>query len=140
MILVSSLLLILSAVLSANYHFALVFSFKTLHVFKVLRYCNPWNLNSQHMKMTIDTLVHIFPPIMYLCMIIFMLIFIFAILGMALFAGVPYQKELDEDANFRTLSSAILLLFRCMTMRHWSQLMYELSYQQTINGVECVMD
>ena len=57
----------------------------------------------------------------------FLLLFIYAALGMSVFSGVVYQELVDDKNNFRTISNAIIYLFRCSTGEDWNKIMHELS-------------
>ena len=63
-----------------------------------------------------------------------LLIFIYAVLGMQIFAEIMYRDastggigELRDYANFRHFGSAMLLLFRCATGESWNLIMHELA-------------
>ena len=61
-------------------------------------------------------------------MSLFMLtIFIYACIGMSLFAKVKEWEYINEKNNFRTLGRAMLILMRFSTGEDWYLVMYELS-------------
>ena len=57
----------------------------------------------------------------------FLLLFIYAALGINLFSGVILQEFVTEKNNFRTISTAIIYLFRCSTGEDWNKIMHELA-------------
>jgi len=57
----------------------------------------------------------------------FLLLFIYAALGMNVFSGVVYQDLIDDKDNFRTITLAIIFLFRCSTGEDWNKIMHEMS-------------
>ena len=74
---------------------------------------------SKHLKVILDTLVYILPSLANIGAMIALLIFIYAVLGMQLFAEVKYRPdgiaEMRDYANFRNFGAAMLVLFRCAT-------------------------
>ena len=55
--------------------------------------------------------------------LLFLVIFIYAIIGMSAFGNVKQEGELNEMANFETFGSSLLLLFRLTTGAGWSDIM-----------------
>ncbi len=81
--------------------------------------------------MILDTLVYILPSLANIGSMICLLIFIYAVLGMQIFAEVKFRPAsagglgaLRDYANFREFGSAMLLLFRCATGESWNLLMH----------------
>jgi len=68
----------------------------------------------------------------------FLLLFIYAALGINVFSGVMYQDYIDEKNNFSTISNAIIILFRCSTGEDWNKVMHELSV--TSESADCIDD
>ncbi|XP_027564037.1 voltage-dependent P/Q-type calcium channel subunit alpha-1A-like, partial [Neopelma chrysocephalum] len=63
------------------------------------------------------TFVQSFKALPYVCLLIAMLFFIYAIIGMQVFGNIGIEEEDDESAitqhnNFRTFFQALMLLFR----------------------------
>lgn len=86
------------------------------------------------MRVILDTLVYILPSLANIGSMICLLIFIYSVLGMYIFAEVMYRDasaggigELRDYANFRQFGSAMLLLFRCATGESWNLIMHELA-------------
>lgn len=59
--------------------------------------------------------------------LLLIIILIYAILGVNLFAEVKLNGSLDEFANFQTLGTAFLTLIRVMTGEEWPKIMEALS-------------
>ena len=80
-------------------------AFRIMRIFRLVK-------SSQNMRIILDTISHILPQIMNIMSLVFLLLFIYSILGMNLFAGVMFQDNYNERANFRTFEDSILLLYR----------------------------
>ena len=52
-------------------------------------------------------------------------LFLFAVLGVYLFAEVKLQTGLNRHANFQTFHSAVITLFRMSTGEGWQEIMYD---------------
>ena len=79
--------------------------------------------------------MNIIPQISNFISLLFLLLFIFAALGMNLFSGVVYHDMLSPDANFNSFGIAIFTLFRCSTGEDWNKIMHDLTDQ-----VDCIYD
>ena len=58
-------------------------------------------------------------------MLMMMLFFIYAIVGMQLFGNIKMDSHtaIERHTNFRTIGAAFMLLFRCSTGEAWPELM-----------------
>ena len=61
---------------------------------------------------TITTLINAAPQIQNILTLILLITFIYAALGINLFADVMYRESYNDQNNFRDIFSAILLLIR----------------------------
>ncbi|XP_041266693.1 voltage-dependent P/Q-type calcium channel subunit alpha-1A, partial [Onychostruthus taczanowskii] len=73
------------------------------------------------------TFVQSFKALPYVCLLIAMLFFIYAIIGMQVFGNIGIEEEDDESAitqhnNFRTFFQALMLLFRRATGEAWHEI------------------
>lgn len=68
----------------------------------------------------------------------FLLLFIYAALGINVFSEVLWQDFINEANNFGSVSSSILLLFRCSTGEDWNKVMHELA--ATSETIDCIDD
>uniref|UniRef100_A0A3P8X3U6 Voltage-dependent P/Q-type calcium channel subunit alpha-1A n=1 Tax=Cynoglossus semilaevis TaxID=244447 RepID=A0A3P8X3U6_CYNSE len=72
----------------------------------------------------------------YVCLLIAMLFFIFAIIGMQLFGNLALDEKgesaINEHNNFRTFIMALMLLFRSATGEAWHEIMLA-----CLGGQEC---
>jgi len=58
------------------------------------------------------------PALFNICLLLFLVMFIFAIFGMSFFMNVDSHGGLDDDYNFRTFGQSMILLFMvsCYTL------------------------
>ena len=104
-------------------------AFRIMRIFRLVK-------SSQNMRIILDTIAHILPQIMNIMSLVFLLLFIYSILGMNLFATVMYQDSYNDRANFRTFGDSILLLYRWLTGENWYAIMNNLAFSTSYNGVE----
>ncbi|KAF9795477.1 hypothetical protein SFRURICE_004849 [Spodoptera frugiperda] len=71
------------------------------------------------------TFVQSFKALPYVCLLIAMLFFIYAIIGMQVFGNIELTPESDMNRhnNFRSFIQALMLLFRCATGESWPNIM-----------------
>ncbi|KAK3519972.1 hypothetical protein QTP70_009637 [Hemibagrus guttatus] len=83
-----------------------------------------------------DILVTELGALPYVCLLIAMLFFIYAIIGMQLFGNIAIEEDKDSSINqhnnFRTFFQALLLLFRSATGEAWHDIMLS-----CLGGKEC---
>jgi len=80
-------------------------AFRIMRIFRLVK-------SSQNMRIILDTIAHIMPQVTNIMSLVFLLLFIYSVLGINLFATVMYQDFYNERANFRSFGDAILLLLR----------------------------
>ena len=59
------------------------------------------------------------PALFNICLLLFLVMFIFAIFGMSFFMNVKLRGTLDEVYNFRTFGQSMILLFQMSTSAGW---------------------
>ena len=73
-----------------------------------------------------------------------LLLFLYAVLGVGLFGKVRYYNDHNEQANFRNFGSGIITLVRSMTGEGWNFLMHDLSrskfFFETYLDIPCETD
>ncbi|XP_029816460.1 voltage-dependent N-type calcium channel subunit alpha-1B [Manacus vitellinus] len=71
------------------------------------------------------TFVQSFKALPYVCLLIAMLFFIYAIIGMQVFGNIALDDEtsINRHNNFRTFLQALMLLFRSATGEAWHEIM-----------------
>ena len=82
--------------------------------------------------------MNIIPQITNFIALMFLLLFIYAALGINVFSGVVYQDYITPKNNFRSISGAIIYLFRCSTGEDWNKIMHEFNVRED-SGI-CVND
>ena len=83
----------------------------------------------------INTLVLTLPALGNISAVLFLLYFIYAVLGVQLFAKVKLGDALNSQANFRDFGGAMMMLFRSATGENWNGVMYDLG-----NTKDCTND
>ncbi|XP_034410842.1 voltage-dependent R-type calcium channel subunit alpha-1E-like [Cyclopterus lumpus] len=83
------------------------------------------------------TFVQSFKALPYVCLLIAMLFFIYAIIGMQVFGNIKLNDEshINQHNNFKTFFSALMLLFRSATGESWQEIMLS-----CLSGRECEPD
>ncbi|XP_070689588.1 calcium channel, voltage-dependent, N type, alpha 1B subunit, a [Pempheris klunzingeri] len=71
------------------------------------------------------TFVQSFKALPYVCLLIAMLFFIYAIIGMQVFGNIELNEDtaINHHNNFRTFLQALMLLFRSATGEAWHEIM-----------------
>nr|XP_053655343.1 voltage-dependent calcium channel type A subunit alpha-1-like isoform X10 [Cherax quadricarinatus] len=71
------------------------------------------------------TFVQSFKALPYVCLLIAMLFFIYAIIGMQVFGNMKFDPDTDLNRhnNFQSFFAGLLLLFRCATGEAWQSIM-----------------
>ncbi|XP_027033042.2 voltage-dependent P/Q-type calcium channel subunit alpha-1A isoform X6 [Tachysurus fulvidraco] len=94
--------------------------FRAARLIKLLR-------QGETIRILLWTFVQSFKALPYVCLLIAMLFFIYAIIGMQLFGNIAIEEDKDSSINqhnnFRTFFQALLLLFRSATGEAWHDIM-----------------
>ena len=77
------------------------------------------------LKMMLITVWWSLPALGNVAAVLFVVLFIYSIIGMNIFGRVKPQQFLDEHANFQTFPRAILMLLRFSTGENWNSVMYD---------------
>ncbi|XP_068460360.1 calcium channel, voltage-dependent, P/Q type, alpha 1A subunit, b isoform X4 [Clinocottus analis] len=103
--------------------------FRAARLIKLLR-------QGETIRILLWTFVQSFKALPYVCLLIAMLFFIYAIIGMQLFGNLNLDEEgdsaINEHNNFRTFIMALMLLFRSATGEAWHDIMLA-----CLGGKEC---
>ena len=65
------------------------------------------------------------PALANILSIFLIVLLVYSLLGMQLFANVRHGEFINEDANFCTFSVACITMFRCATGEDWNGLMHD---------------
>ena len=79
------------------------------------------------LKGTIMTFLVTIPSLVNIGSLLLLVIFIYSVLGVYLFAEVKHNGELNYHANFTSIGAAFLTLIRAMTGEKWPMIMNALS-------------
>ncbi|XP_069545599.1 calcium channel, voltage-dependent, P/Q type, alpha 1A subunit, b isoform X10 [Brachyistius frenatus] len=94
--------------------------FRAARLIKLLR-------QGETIRILLWTFVQSFKALPYVCLLIAMLFFIYAIIGMQLFGNLALDDEgesaINQHNNFRTFIMALMLLFRSATGEAWHEIM-----------------
>jgi len=77
------------------------------------------------MKRLLWTFVQSFKSLPFVALLIGMVFFVYAIVGMIVFASVEQSefRAINRHNNFQNFGNSLLLLFRCATGENWQQIM-----------------
>jgi len=64
--------------------------------------------------------------------LLLLFLYIYAILGVYLFAAVKWTGPLNEFVNFKHIGTALLTLLRVSTGENWHEVMYALSNEKSL--------
>lgn len=103
-------------------------AFRIMRIVRLVR-------SQENIKIILDTVVNIIPQISNFISLLFLLLFIFAALGMNVFCGVVYHDLLSPEADFSNIGIAVFTLFRCSTGEDWNKIMHDLTVQE-----DCIKD
>uniref|UniRef100_A0A8C4IPP7 Voltage-dependent calcium channel type A subunit alpha-1 n=1 Tax=Dicentrarchus labrax TaxID=13489 RepID=A0A8C4IPP7_DICLA len=83
------------------------------------------------------TFVQSFKALPYVCLLIAMLFFIYAIIGMQVFGNIKLNDKthINQHNNFKSFSGALMLLFRSATGESWQEIMLS-----CLGGQKCETD
>uniref|UniRef100_A0A8C5DAL2 Voltage-dependent P/Q-type calcium channel subunit alpha-1A n=1 Tax=Gouania willdenowi TaxID=441366 RepID=A0A8C5DAL2_GOUWI len=106
--------------------------FRAARLIKLLR-------QGETIRILLWTFVQSFKALPYVCLLIAMLFFIYAIIGMQLFGNLALDEErekaINKHNNFRTFIMALMLLFRSATGEAWHEIMLS-----CLGGQDCDPD
>ncbi len=82
---------------------------------------------SKSVRVLIDTIYYLLPALGNIGALLLLMMFIYAILGMNLFAEVKFQSYINERSHFGSLLPALNILVRCALGQDWPYFMAELA-------------
>ncbi|KAH7723235.1 voltage-dependent calcium channel type D subunit alpha-1-like protein [Aphelenchoides avenae] len=88
------------------------------------------------------TFVQSFKALPYVCLLIGMLFFIYAIVGMQVFGNIRLDPttEINRHNNFQSFFNSVVLLFRCATGEAWQDIMMACTAGKPCTRVSHVVD
>ena len=82
---------------------------------------------AHHIKALFETIIITLPAICNIGGLLILFLFIYAVLGMNLFATLKLQDYLDRHANFQTFGLSFLTLLKCATGENWDYVMMDMA-------------
>ena len=79
------------------------------------------------MRRLFNTLLVTLPGLGNIFLLLVLGLFIYAVIGVELFATVQFNGSLDEHTNFRSFVRAVVVLLRFSTGENWNGFMYEVA-------------
>ncbi|XP_028426004.1 voltage-dependent L-type calcium channel subunit alpha-1C isoform X5 [Perca flavescens] len=90
-------------------------------------FSDPWNVFDFLIVIgsIIDVILSEINALPYVALLIVMLFFIYAVIGMQMFGKIALRDhtQINRNNNFQTFPQAVLLLFRCATGEAWQEIM-----------------
>ncbi|KAM6977782.1 dihydropyridine-sensitive L-type skeletal muscle calcium channel subunit alpha-1-like [Aplochiton taeniatus] len=98
-------------------------------LFRVMRLVKLLN-RSEGIRNLLWTFIKSFQALPYVALLIIMLFFIYAVIGMQVFGKIASLDgtEMNRNNNFQTFPHAVLVLFRCATGEAWQEVMLACMY------------
>ena len=104
---------------------------RVARIFKIVK-------GMEGLKVLLTACQMLFQNLINISGLLWLLVFIYAVLGMNLFHGVMLQDNYNESSNFRSFSNSIFTLIRCLTGEGWNLILTDLTLQGSYKGKECV--
>jgi len=97
---------------------AVLDAFRILRVMRLVRVCT-------FLRNYCKTMLQLIPALMNVSLLLLLLLFIYACLGIGLFGTISPGELIDDDINFNNFGNALLLVLRVSTGEDWQKLMYD---------------
>ncbi|PFX17439.1 Sodium channel protein type 4 subunit alpha B [Stylophora pistillata] len=103
-----------------------------LRVFRVARVARLLRILqfAKGIRQLLVALIISLPALLNVGTLLFLVIFIYAIIGMSTFGHVKKQKSLDNTVNFETFGRSMMLLFRLSTGAGWNDILESLMLRE----------
>jgi hypothetical protein len=86
----------------------------------------------KQLRAPLNTMLSILPGLINIGAILLLLFFVYAVCGVQLYGTIAFQGKLNDQANFRSVANAMLLLLRFMTGEDWNSFMHGLMVEREI--------
>lgn len=100
-------------------------SFRISRIFKIIK-------KYKNLRILFYTFIGAIPQLTNVGGLLFLLLFLYSVLGVFLFAEVQLQESLNIHANFQTFGGALITLFRMSTGESWNMIMYDCARVRSI--------
>ena len=101
-----------------------------LIVFRVFKIYSLFN-KIEMLRKVFQIFILALPSVINLALLLFVIMYVFAVVGIFLFAGVKLQGYLTPHANFQNLGSAFLTIYRMSTFDGWVDIMHDAMREKT---------
>jgi len=95
-------------------------AFRVMRVIRLVRVCG-------FLRKQCATLLQLVPAFMNIGLLLILLLFLYACLGVGLFATVMPGQDLNHNSNFKSFWFALLVCLRVSTGENWQNIMYDVS-------------
>ena len=96
--------------------------FRVARVFRLIK-------SLKGLQILFQTVIIALPSVVNVGTILLLVMFIFAVMGMNLFAHTKWQENLNRHANFWSFDKAMITLFRCFTGESYNAIMHDAQVQ-----------
>jgi hypothetical protein len=103
-----------------------VTSLRIIRITRLLRMVK----TSQGLRTLLKTLFMSIQNILNTALLLFLILFTFAVAGMSLFAKVPEGEFINKNVNFRSFYLAFMTLWRAATGESWNGIMHDCFYEE----------
>lgn len=110
--------------------------FYTIRIFRLLRSLR-FVKATKGIRKLIRALLISLPALLNIAALLFLIIFIYAIIGMSLFMNVKLQNSFTSNNNFQTFGKSFILLFRAGTISGWNEVLNALMLSNGDPGSNC---
>jgi hypothetical protein len=101
--------------------------FRMGRLFKILR-------GARSLRALFDSLLLTAPTLANVGGLLFLAMFIFAVLGMNLFGELPHGQFITDTTNFSTFGNSLMTLFKVLTRDGWSKIMVDALDCELVEG------
>ena len=101
--------------------------FRMGRLFKILR-------GARSLRALFDSLLLTAPTLANVGGLLFLAMFIFAVLGMNLFGELPHGQFITDTTNFSTFGNSLMTLFKVLTRDGWSKIMIDALDCELVEG------
>jgi hypothetical protein len=100
-------------------------------LFRVFRVARVFRLikSLKGLRILFNTVLIALPSVINVGTILLLAMFIFAVMGMNLFAHTKWQENLNRHANFWSFDKSMMTLFRCFTGESYNAIMHDATVQ-----------
>ena len=78
------------------------------------------------LRTPMNTIMRVIPGIANIAALMILLFYVYAVCGVQLYGTIQFQGDLNEQANFRSVGNAMVLLLRFSTGENWNGFMWSL--------------